>query len=433
MISCIASATFTEFGRYPDCSTELHLVGLQTSWGLSPRGGAQTQKNHFPYNLLTYGGLEYGKIYVVPSTDNIYLFVGEDDYLPETNAKKLLEAFVPASCRATAVETIDGRGDNMEEQLASLKSCQASVQTPPFLDPVKFTWWRAVTFLPGGGGRNGSISESVKAELEKFAVWLAEHPLPSNQKLVITATKLLKTSIFAKTFVKVGQIVEFASGGKSKDRMENALMRLPDLAEAEQLKFEHGAAEAFIAKVGTETRIIVSELAKLRTYLGKERDTVTAADIAEVASVGGDEPELWDLTDAVAQRNPRKLLATLARFEGEKGYGVFISSIVEKFFREAYVYRDALDHGWLTPYGSWAKDLPAEVAADLDAIGIGPNVSRGSWATKKGAKSAANFTLNELRAARFRILQAREKLVSSNADDALVVQELLRIVAPRRR
>lgn len=372
------------------------------------------------------------KYTTVPSTDNIYLFVGEDDYLAEAAAKKILEATVDAAFRGTAVETINGQADNMEEQLASLKACVASVQTPPFLDPVKFTWWRGVTFLPGGGSR-GTLAEDVKCALEKFATRLVEHPLPSNQALVITATKLLKTSIFAKTFAKVGKIVEFQSGDKSKDRQANAMMRLPDLAEAEKLKFESGAAEAFIAKVGTDTRIIVSELAKLRTYLGQERDTVTAADIAEVSSVGGDEPELWDLTDAIAQRNPRKLLTTLARFEGEKGYGIFLSTIAEKFFREAYVYRDALDHQWLTPYGGWSKTLPPEVAEDLDAMGIGPNVCRGPWAAKNGAKNAAKFSLAELRAARFRILQVREKLVSSDADHSLVGQELLRIIAPRRR
>ena len=367
----------------------------------------------------------------VPPSENIYLFVGEDDYLVEAAARKVIATAVEPSLRATAVETVDGGADNMEEQLASLKSCVASVQTPPFLDPVKLTWWRGVTFLPGGG-RNGTLSEAVKTALEKFAADLAAHPLPSNQVLVLTATKLLKTSIFAKTFAKFAKIVEFGGGGKSKDRLEMAAMRLPDLAAAEKLSFAPGADQAFLAKVGTDTRIIVSELAKLRTYLGNTRNEVTAADIAEVCSVNGEEPELWDVTDAIAQRNPAKLLSTLARFDGEKGFGILLGTIAEKFFRELYVYRDALDKGWLTPFGGWAKNLPPEVAGDLDAVGIGPNVSRSPWAVKNGAKNAKNFTLMELRAARFRMLQAREKLVSANADDALIAQELLRIVARRR-
>ena len=156
---------------------------------------------------------------------------------------------------------------------------------------------------------------------------------------------------------------------------------------------------------------------------------MTAADVAEVSSVGGEEPELWDVTDALAQRSPVRLLKTLARFEGEPGFGILLSTVTEKFFRELIVYRDALDNGWLTPYGSWAKNVPPDVLADLDAAGIGPNAARSPWAVKNGARNAKAFTLMELRTARFRMLQARERLVSSAADDAFVTQELLRIVA----
>lgn len=361
---------------------------------------------------------------------NIHLIVGEDDYLVESTARKILTAAVPADLRETAVETIAGDAGNREEQLLSLSNCRASVQTPPFLDPVKLTWWRNVTFLPGGA-RNGSPSEDVKKGLEAFAENLAEHPLPSNQTLIITANKLLKASRFAKAFQSFAQVIEFVSGAKSKDRIESAMLRLPDLAAAEKLKFDAGADQAFISKVGIDTRIIVSELAKLRTYLGKERNNITIADVAEVASPGGDEPEFWDVTDALAQRNSSKLLKTLARFDGEKSWGILISTITEKFFRELVVYRDALDNGWITPYGSWAKNIPPDVIADLDSAGIGPNVSRGLWAVKNGARNAKSFTLNELRAARFRMLNVRERLVSSTSDDSLVTQELLRIIAKR--
>lgn len=372
--------------------------------------------------------MEYGKIGDVPKSANIHLIVGEDDYLVEAAARKILGAAVEPSLRATAVETIDGDAGNQEEQLAALGACRASVQTPPFLDPVKLTWWRNVTFLPGAA-RTGSPAADVKQALEAFAADLAAHPLPSNQVLIVSAPKLLKTSVFAKTFRTFAQVVEFASGGKSRDRVDAALSRLPDLAAEEKLTFAPGADQAFISKVGTDTRIIVSELAKMRTYLGDERSEVTAADVAEVSSVGGEEPELWDVTDALAQRSPVRLLKTLARFDGEPGFGILLSTVTEKFFRELIVYRDALDNGWLTPYGSWAKNVPPDVLADLDAAGIGPNAARSPWAVKNGARNAKAFTLMELRTARFRMLQARERLVSSSADDTFVAQELLRIVA----
>ena len=385
--------------------------------------------------MLTKNHADYGKILGVSKGPNIHIFVGEDDYLANAAAAKIVEAAVEPSLRATAVETIDGAADNAETQLASIKECVASIQTPPFLDPVKLTWWRGVTFLPGGGrGEGKGVSEQVKGALARFAEDLAANPLPPNQTLVITAPKLLKTSIFAKTLMKCGaQLAEFSSGGKSRDKTEAALMRLPDLAEAEGLKFDPGADAAFISKVGTDTRRIVSELAKMRTYLGKERSNVTAADVAEVASPGGDEPELWEITDAIAQRSPAKLLATIARFDdGKSGFDIMLATVAEKFLRELYIYREALDKGWLTPYGGWAKNIPPDVVQDLDASGVGPNVSRGDWAVKRGAKNAKAFSLGELRLARFLILQAREKLVSSGGStQSLVTQELLRAIMRR--
>ena len=375
-----------------------------------------------------------GRIARVPTTPNIHLIVGEDDYLADMTARKIVEAAVPPDLRGSAVETIDGNAMNEEAQLASLAACRASILTPPFLDPVKLTWWRGVTFLPGGG-HNGKTTEAVGEALKKFADELAAHPLPANQTLVVTATKLLKTSLFAKTFKGIAQIVVFAGGGKARDRQEAALARLPDLAAEENLAFAPGADVAFVARVGSDTRVLVSELAKMRTYLGTERDTVTREDVAALASVGGEEPELWELTDAIAQRNPAKLMATLSGFEGKSGIGILVATVTEKFFRELIVYREALDNGWLTPYGTWARDLAPQVAADLDAAGVGPSSGKAPWMTKRAAANARQFSLRELRVARYRMLQVREALVSSAADDALAGTELLRIIArpPVRR
>lgn len=362
---------------------------------------------------------------------HIHLIVGEDDYLTEAAARKIIAAAVPADLRANAVETIDGNAGNEDAQLASLAACRASVQTPPFLDPVKLTWWRGVTFFPGGG-RNGKTTAAVSEAVKAFVEDLAAHPLPENQTLVITAAKLLKTSLVAKAFKTCAQVVEFASETKNAHRHETALARLPELAAEEHLSFAPGADAAFIAKVGFDTRVIVSELAKMRTYLGTERDTVTRDDIALVSSPGGEEPELWEITDAIAQRNPAKFMAVLSSFEGESGFGILLATVAEKFFRELIVYRDALDNGWLTPYGTWSKDLPPDVRANLDTLGIGPGGAKSPWMVKRAISNARAFSLRELRVARFRLLHVREQLVTSSADEQTVITELLRILPKPR-
>ena len=363
------------------------------------------------------------------ATPNIHLFVGEDSYLVDAAAHRVIETAVPSELRATAVETVSGEVENMDAQLASLRECTASIQTPPFLDPVKLTWWRGVTFLPGGGV-GGRLSEDVKAALDKFSENLVSSPLPSNQVLVITATKLLMASIFAKRLKTIAHVVEFG-GGKGKDRAQDALLRLPDLADDEKLTFAPGADQAFLAKVGSDTRTIVSELQKMRAYLGTERNEVTTEDVAAVTSVGGDEPELWAIHDAVSQRSPSALLKALAPYEKD-GAGILIATVMEKYFREAIVCRDALDRGWLDKWGRWSDKTPPAARAALDAAGFGPSTAKTAWAVKNAVKRALPFTLTELRVARYRMLAAREKLVSSDAGAALVVYELLRSISKPR-
>lgn len=367
---------------------------------------------------------------------NIIVFVGEDDYLTDTAARKFIAASVPEDLRASAVETVSGEGSKMDTQLASISACRGSVETPPFLDPVKLTWWRNVEFLPGGG-RGGKISEDVKEALERFAGSLSASPLPPNQFLVITAMKMLKTSIFAKTFAAMqknglAEVHEFASGKNNSGRRANALDRLDDFAKSEKLSFEPGADGAFIDKVGFDSRIIVSELAKMRTYLGSERNTVTAADVAIISSVGHEEPEFWDINDAIAARDAKRLMNELSKYMAMKDPSVLLSQTTETFFRQMVVCKEAIAKGWMTTYGAFAKNLPQKAADDLDAAGMGPNTIK-QWQLKRPAGGSQNYTMTELRMARWRMLGVRQAVVScDSADITLVVQELLRIVRKPR-
>ena len=156
---------------------------------------------------------------------NILLVVGDDDYAAETEAKHAIEAHVPEDYRASAVEVVAGAAQSAEGQLASIRSCLASVQTPPFLDPVKLTWWKEVSFFPGGG-RGGRISDEVKEALERFADTLTANPLPENQFLVITATTLLSTSIFAKRMKPIAEMKDCSVPERSKDRAAAAAASL---------------------------------------------------------------------------------------------------------------------------------------------------------------------------------------------------------------
>lgn len=333
---------------------------------------------------------------------NIHMIIGEDDFLVNEAAKKAV-----GDASGTALEVFDSANDtNADLQLATLKKVTESVRTPPFLDPVKVTWWKNVGFLPQAG--KGGPGEESKKALEKFAEDIVSSQMPGNQKLVISGPRLMKTSIFAKTLLKVAELVSFAAG-KPWEMQRDAAVRAIDLAKDMGLSFDRGAAEKFIAVVGTDTRSIMSELAKMRDYLGGEKNTISNDDIAAVTSQGvGVEPAIWDVTDAIGERNAGKAIEAARRFEGENGFAVFMSGVIEKFLRQLTEMKDAQERG------KWAEATE----------GMAP------FAVRKNEGFLRKWRLVELRLARARFLALREKAVSSaGAIDALVIAEIARSCA----
>ena len=331
----------------------------------------------------------------------VHVIVGEDDYLVSETAKKFVGDGV-------GLETVDSLNSTNEElQLRDLREADASLMTPPFLEPRKVTWWKNVGFLPQSG--KGGPSQAVKEALEKFAKKLASVSLPEGQSFVLSGPRMLSTSVFAKTLKGAAEVVVFSSG-KPWEQARDAVARVADAAEEMGLSFARGAAEVFVARVGTDTRSLMGELAKMRDYIGPERRPVTAADIAAVTSQGvGTEGEVWSVTDAVGERNIAKVLDAVRSFERENGFAVFMTTILEKFFRQLVELKDAEEKGRF---------------ADATR-GMNP------FAAKKNAQFLRNWTLNELRVARYRFLELRERAVSSQSADTLVVTRLVQVC--RRR
>ena len=326
---------------------------------------------------------------------NVHVIIGEDDFLVGETAKKVIGDGV-------GLEVIDStNSSNADLQLKDIREADASFSTPPFLDPKKVTWWKNVHFLPGGGKKGAS--EEVKAALEKFAKKLAESPLAENQHFILSGPHLLKTSVFAKTLATAAEVVVFAAE-KPWEAAKNAVVRVIDLAKEMGLSFAPGVAEKFVSVVGTDTRSLMSELGKMRDYLGGEKTTVDAAAVAEITSQGyGVEPVVWDVTDAIGKRDLNAALEAMRKFELENGFAVFMTGIIEKFFRQLVDVKNGKTEG-MNPY-----------------------------ALRKNEGFLRNWSLAELRAARARFLMLREKVVSgTTSGDVLVTSTLVRVMRRSR-
>ena len=335
---------------------------------------------------------------------NVHLIIGEDDYLVSEAAKRIVGDGV-------GLELFDSNNaTNAELQLKDLRAVEESFLTPPFFDPKKTTWWKNVNFLPHQG--KGAPSEEVKEALEKFASVIAASVLPENQRLLITGPKLKMDSVFAKTLKGVAEVIEYKTG-KPWEQQKNAVVRVIDLAAEMNLKFAPGAAEKFVSIVGCDSRSLMSELAKMRDFLGKSSHTIDEAAVEEISSPGiVNEPEIWSVTDAIGARNLEQALSAVRRFEQENGFAVFVSGAVEKLFRQLAELKDAEEKG----------------SFDAATEGMAPFTAR------KLRGFLPKWRLPELRLARKRFLTLREKAVSSGESvDILVITEIVRTCGIRRR
>ena len=217
--------------------------------------------------------------------ENFTVITGSDDFLVSEAARRAVKE------GGGGLEVVDSlQSANAEAQLADIRAVLASVSTPPFLEPRKTTWWKNANFLaPGKGGDaeggTRAVSADVKDALERLAQTLAASPLPENQTLVISSNGLRDDSRFKKILAGKAKFVKFAAPSPFAAERE-AGERATAAAKALGLSFAPGALRRFVATVGVDTRSIHSETAKLRDWLGGERNTIAPSDVEEVCSPG---------------------------------------------------------------------------------------------------------------------------------------------------
>ena len=357
----------------------------------------------------------------------LYLICGDDDYLVDSTARERLNQLVPESDRAFGIETVDGHKDSAEEIRKAVDACMESVQTPGFFGSNKVTWFRNVSFLTGAGRASETIA--AKGAVEKLTVWLKDGLL-EGQMLVITAAKVLRSSVFFKACMAQGEVQDFGSGLKSWELEKLAGQRVDAMFAQAGLSADSAARAEFLKRAGFDTRFLLNEVEKLRLYVG-DRKTVTTADVREITSIGR-EAEAWDLLDAFGERNALGALTTLKRLSGQKGIGVMFAVMLEKSVRDLLILREAYDRKWV--YGSkggacgWNANLPPEAGPLLGMLPVNPK-STNAWAMKKKLPHALNYTLQELRDARRLVLDLREKLVSCGLPEMFLLETtLLRII-----
>lgn len=358
---------------------------------------------------------------------HVCLIIGEDEFSATTAAREKIDRFIPPADQTLGLEIIDGQADSMDQALACLRRCLEAIRTIGFLGGRKVIWLRGVDFLSDPHiGRSKEVQETLQILADTMA-----GGIPEGHLLIITALKVDARTSFYKTCVAQGELIEFDLAEKPWQRDRGAITFTMHAFKDAGLQAGNETIESFVQKVGTDTRQIMQETAKLATYLGGRRE-VQAADIETITSTSRD-LFAWDLADAVGMRDLPRSLTVLRQLLFQREEPIGLISGLEGRFRHLLIFREALDNRWITahPMGHANfklvfADLPEALAEQLkQALASEKGTPLHPFVTGKLAGQATLFTRPEIDQRRDWILASRRQLVSSAVPGSLIIEYLV--------
>jgi DNA polymerase-3 subunit delta len=362
----------------------------------------------------------------------IYLICGDDDYLVELKAKELLDKLIPVAEREWGLETIDGRADKVAEVVDAVDRCIESAQMGSMFCNAKLTWLRAATFLAGGGRTFESVE--VKKAIERLTA-MVKGGLPDGMRLMISAGNVPRNSALYKAVKAADGLTDLGEGVKPWERAQAAEGRVKQFLPEFELTMPQNVCEEFVARVGYDTRCILQELEKLRTYLGKP-GAVTSRDVRDVVSLSN-VAEANELTNAIGDRNMKEAIKVLHRLFEQNESAIKMVNMIERRISDLLMVLECLARKWLSAQAmssgairaDWSTQLSPEADALLSAIDPDPR-TQNVWVTGRLVPQARNYTIRELRLARHLLIGLREKLVSSSLPEEFMVETtLMKILA----
>jgi DNA polymerase-3 subunit delta len=364
---------------------------------------------------------------VAAASAPVCLIHGDDDYAVKQRARQLYQQW-SAELGGMDHEIIDAQAANSGEALKAMARLRESLQTLPFFGSGKAVWFQNCNFL--GDDRTASASAvtetlaEISQELKAFA-W-------QNVRLLISAGKVDKRKTFYKTLEKLGTVEAFAAWSlDDKDWAGQAEAVALRLLKARKKDITDAALADLINRVGPHSQQLASEIEKLCLFVG-ERPEIDSPDVAVIVS-RNKQAKAFAVAEALGDRNLPRLLRTLdeelweMKFDKQKSeigllYG-FISKIramifLKEMIREGWVRADA-------DYGRFKSQLERVPADQLPADRRFNPLSMHPFVLHKALAQTANYTSEELVRAMGLLLDANRRLVSSQLDEALVLQQTL--------
>ncbi len=354
---------------------------------------------------------------------SVFFISGSDEFMVKKAAIALAAELAPGA-DAFGLETIDGAVDSVDAATGKIHAATQALLTLPFLGGSKLVWLKSATFLADTvTGR----SDSVAKAMESLCAVL-ESPLPDGVTFLMSAPGADKRRSAYRQLTKFCTTTLCDKPDLGFQAGEEAVIAwTADKVHERGLKISHEAVEVLATRVGLDSAQLANELDKLETAFGPGHG-IEAADVRALVPATR-ESGIFDVSNAIQSRDLPLALETLAQLfrQGEKGVGILLAAIVPTV-RNLVVMKDLLTRHRLQPptkpqfFASTLNKLAPEETEHLPRKKDG---GLNTYPLGLAARSCVHYTAAELHRAFQACADANLQMVTSQADDEVVLTRLL--------
>jgi DNA polymerase III subunit delta len=365
-----------------------------------------------------------------PSTTTkapLALICGDDEFAVKQRAKQLYTKWCE-EVGGMDHEVIDAQVSNSGDALKALGKLRASLQTLPFFGSGKVVWLQNCTFL---GDERAASAQAVTEFLGELAQEFKEFSWGS-VRLIISAGKVDKRKTFYKTLEKLGSVEVFEAWSlDDKDWAYEAESAASKEIQARGKQVSADALAELVANVGPNRRQLTSEIEKLSLYVA-DRERIEVDDVQAIVT-RNKQARAFALGEALGDRDLPKLLRTLdeelweMKFDSQKSEIGILYGLISKVRALIFV-KEMLREGWIKAvhdFSSFKAQLERAPTEQLPQDRRFNPLAINPYVLFKALPQARRYSTEELVRAMELLLQCNQRLIFSNLDGALVLQQTL--------
>jgi DNA polymerase-3 subunit delta len=364
---------------------------------------------------------------------HVILVCGEDDFAVKQRAKQIYLQW-SEELGGMDHEIIDASVANSGEALKALARLREALQTLPFFGGGKAVWLQNCNFL---GDERAAAAAAVTETLAEVALELKAFGWGS-VRLLISAGKVDKRKLFYKTIDKLGAVESFAGWSvDDRDWADQAEAEARRMLRERQKEISDEALAELVSNVGPNARQLNNEVEKLALFTG-HRAEIEVADVAAVCT-RNKSARAFALGDALGDRDLPRLLRTLdeelweLNFDKQKSEIGLLYGLIAKV-RAMILLKEMLREGWVKAEGDYNRfkaQLGQVPAVQLPEDKRYNPLALNPYVLYKALPQAQRYSTPELVRAMELLLQCNQRLIFSNLDERLVLQQaLMEIVGP---